>query len=205
MSRGRFIVVEGIDGAGSSTQARRLAAELGAHLTAEPSAGPVGAFIRELLAGRAPRLDPGAMALLFAADRLDHVARELEPALAAGRDVVSDRYDLSSLAYQSATAPDPAAAVPWIRELNRPARRPDLTIVVHVSAELAGRRRAARGGAAELYEADELQRRLVEIYRDAERLVPGDRLAHVDGTPGADEVFARVLAAARGLGPRVPR
>ncbi len=197
-ARGRFIVLEGIDGCGSTTQARRLAAALGAQLTAEPTNGPVGALIREILRGRGERpFAATTMALLFAADRLDHVDREIEPALAAGTSVVSDRYDLSSLAYQSATADAGDAALPWIRELNRHALRPDLTLVIDVEASVAAARRRARGAAAELYEVDELQRRLAGVYRDAARLVPGDRVLYIDGSPDADAVFERVLEAAR--------
>lgn len=196
--RGRFIVLEGIDGCGSTTQARRLAAALGAHLTAEPTQGPVGKLIRDILQGRVGRpFTAASMALLFAADRLDHVASEIEPALAAGTPVVSDRYDLSSLAYQSATSEAGDSTVPWIRALNGPALRPDLTLVIDVEADTAAARRAARGAAAELYEVDELQRRLAGVYRDAERLVPGDRLVHIDGSADADAVFERVLEAVR--------
>src|SRR5262249_48088738 len=143
MTEGIFIVVEGIDGSGSTTVAERLTAHLTAqkrpvHRTCEPSAGPIGAMIRQILAhrivvpsegGAAP---PGwaTMALLFAADRMDHLDAEVLPRLKNGIIVISDRYDLSSLAYQSATAPanDPKEAKhisSWIRDLNRHARRPD--------------------------------------------------------------------------------
>lgn len=195
-ARGRFIVLEGIDGCGSTTQARRLAAALGAHLTAEPTDGSIGKLIRDVLTGRTSRrMSAATMALLFAADRLDHVDGEIEPLLAAGTSVVSDRYDLSSLAYQSATSADGDLALPWIRELNRRALRPDLTLVIDVDADTAAERRRARGAAAELYEVDELQRRLAGVYRDAERLVPGDRVVHIDGSAGADAVFGAVMAA----------
>jgi dTMP kinase len=136
------------------------------------------------------------MALLFAADRLDHLEAEILPNLMDGVSVVSDRYDLSSLAYQSATSEEEGAdAVDWIRALNRHARRPDLTIVVDVSAETAARRRRARGGTAELYEVTELQERLVAAYKNAEALVPGDRVAHVDGEMSVDDVEAAIHAA----------
>ncbi|MBI3206757.1 MAG: dTMP kinase [Myxococcales bacterium] len=197
--RGRFVVLEGIDGSGTSTQLERLAQALEArgldvHRTAEPSTGPVGTLIRQYL--RHELLGPAAwdtMALLFAADRLDHVAREIEPTLARGGWVISDRYDLSSLAYQSATAPS-AEVVGWIRELNVRALRPDLTVIVDVPAEAAAARRGARGGDAELYEKTELQGRLAEIYAQGEALVPGDRVRHVSGLGDPDEVTARLLA-----------
>ena len=109
---GVFVVLEGIDGAGTTTQAQRWAAHLRAqrrlvHVTHEPSGGPVGAQIRLVLTQRISlpvTRRAEVMALLFAADRLDHVSSEVEPHLRDGYVVISDRYDLSSLAYQSTSA-----------------------------------------------------------------------------------------------------
>jgi dTMP kinase len=202
-----FVVIEGIDGAGTTTHARRLVEALtnrgrDVRLTCEPSDGPIGSLIRRILKhevvlpdGRPRPVDWATMALLFAADRLDHVRAVIAPALAEGTVVVSDRYDLSSLAYQSVTAPAPDAALPWIRELNRDALRPDLTIVLDVPAEVAEKRRGGRSGRAELFEASDIQRRVAELYRQTERLVPGDRTARISSDADADEVAARVLAA----------
>jgi dTMP kinase len=121
------------------------------------------------------------------------------PALEAGHTVVSDRYVLSSLAYQSVTSPDGEASVPFIRAINSRAIRADLTIVLDVSDEVAAARRAARGGPAELFEVRDIQRRLADVYLHAERLIPEDRVVHVpDGSP--DEVGARILAAVLGDG-----
>jgi dTMP kinase len=206
-TRGRFIVLEGIDGAGTTTQTRELALALelsgvATHVTCEPSRGPVGTYLRSLLAGPPdrPRLDWASLALLFAADRLDHVAREIEPALARGVCVISDRYDLSSLIYQSATAPAGEEALPWIRAINLRARRPDLTLVLDIAADVAAQRRQARGGEAELFEDQELQGRLAALYARAESFVPGDALVHVAAdAPVADltrALVARVLQTA---------
>jgi len=202
---GTFVVFEGIDGSGTSTQIQRYAAHLKAqrrvvHVTREPSGGPVGTMLRLALTHRLvlPRaFEAQTMALLFAADRLDHLAAEVEPHLRDGAVVLSDRYDLSSLAYQSATAPteDPEATIAWIRTLNRHARRPDVTVVLDVSPEVAESRRRARGGSAELYDDEGLQARLARAYRAAEALVPGDRLIHIDGDLSLDEVTALVIAA----------
>lgn len=202
-SDGFFVVLEGIDGAGTSTQAEILANHLRArrrlaHVTREPSGGPIGSLIRLMLRHRLTlpsQHQAEAMALLFAADRLDHVAVEIEPLLRDGYVVISDRYDLSSLTYQSVTSGQGGEAVEWIRELNRHARRPDVTVILDVPAPVAAARRRARGGARELFEDLSLQTRLADAYRNAEALVPGDRVVHVDGGGSIDEVAAAIAAA----------
>src|SRR5438552_7626627 len=100
------MVIEGIDGAGTTTQTRLLTdwlrgRGLAAHRTREPSDGPIGRLIREILGQPPGAMTGGPMALLFAADRLDHLAREIEPALARGEQVLCDRYYHSSFAYQA--------------------------------------------------------------------------------------------------------
>lgn len=205
----RFIVLEGIDGSGTTTQAARLAERLERSgtptcLTAEPSKGAVGQLLRHALRGEisgdsgAPHTLPwSAMALLFAADRVDHVDTVVRPALEAGKSVVSDRYVLSSLAYQSLTSPEGAGSVAWITAINARALRPDLTIVIDVDPDVAEKRRAARSGPAEIFEVAELQRRLAGAYARAEELVVGDPVVHVaDGTP--DEVSERIWTAVTG-------
>jgi dTMP kinase len=205
---GVFIAVEGVDGCGSTTHSRLLSKTLKARgretvLTCEPTNGPIGGLIRQILQRRLFVADASGprgfawstMALLFAADRLDHLDALVVPALRDGAVVVSDRYDLSSLAYQSATAPEAQAVIPWIRELNSRAVRPDLTIVIDVPAEVAEDRRRGRGGVEEMFEHRALQERLVGIYAKAETLVPGDRLVHVSGVGAAEEVSARILEA----------
>jgi dTMP kinase len=207
---GVFIVVEGVDGCGSTTHSRLLAKALKsagreAVLTCEPSNGPVGGLIRQILQRRlfvADATGPRGfgwttMALLFAADRLDHLDSLVIPALQDGSVVVSDRYDLSSFAYQSATSPDADVAIPWIRELNARAVRPDVTVVIDVPAEVAEQRRQNRGGVEEMFEHRALQERLVHIYARAEALVPGDRVVHVSGVGTLEEVAARILTAVR--------
>jgi dTMP kinase len=144
-ARGPFIVLEGIDGSGTTTQLHALRDHFQrtgrrAFFTHEPSLGPAGMLARLALQKRlvgaafelhdpadtarpaSPDFDPVALALLFAADRADHVATQLRPNLDAGRVVVCDRYLLSTLAYQGQTCD-----VEWLLEINRPAVRPDLT------------------------------------------------------------------------------
>lgn len=207
---GTFLVFEGIDGAGTTTQAERYASYLRArkrlaHVTHEPSSGPIGSQIRLVLGHRLTLpigLRDEIMTLLFAADRIDHLQSEIIPHLRDGYVVISDRYDLSSIAYQSLGADGEAQqdSIRWIRECNRHARRPDATVVIHVSPEVAAARRRCRGGAAELFDEAEIQSKLAAAYRRAEELVPGDRILHVDGNGDVDSVTAAIVAA---LGPIV--
>jgi dTMP kinase len=206
---GVFVVVEGVDGCGSTTHSRLLAKSLRSTgrevtLTCEPTAGPIGGLIRQILQRRVsgPKgFSWSTMALLFAADRLDHLDSEILPALREGGIVVSDRYDLSSLAYQSATAPEAQAAIPWIREMNARALRPHVTVVIDVPSDVAEERRKNRGGVEEVFENSALQERLVAIYAHAESLVPGDHVVHVSGVGDPGEVSARILAAVREAAP----
>jgi dTMP kinase len=213
---GTFIVVEGVDGAGTTTHSRLLAKSLKTEgrevvLTCEPTNGPVGGLIRQILQRRlfvADATGPRAfawstLALLFAADRLDHLDSVVLPALSDGSIVVSDRYDLSSLAYQSATAPAGPGVVPWIRSLNARAIRPDLTVVLDVPAEVAADRRRGRGGVEEVFENRALQDRLVSIYQHAESLIPGDRVVHVSGVGETADTQGRILEAVLEAVPRL--
>lgn len=212
MIEGLFIAIEGIDGAGTTTQAKLLfealrAQGLPVHQTREPSDGPIGVMIRQVLTGRivVPGLhgsrapDWATMALLFAADRLDHMEAEIAPNLIDGVTVITDRYDFSSVAYQSITGGGGDETVRWVREINKQARRPDLTIVVDVSADEANRRRIERARAPELYEDDELQTKLADFYRNIDAFFPNDRIVHVDGGLPVTEVAVHILRAVREL------
>ncbi len=206
---GVFIVLEGIDGAGTTTHAKRLGKSLAkqgkdVRLTCEPTTGPVGALIRQVLQKRlfvpgtsGPRAFAwSTMALLFSADRLDHLDSYVVPGLRDGAIVISDRYDLSSLAYQSVTAPEEESAIAWIRELNARALRPDLTLVLDIPAERAAERRRSRGSTEELFEDPIIQRRLVDVYKRAESLVPDDHVVHLSSDGEVEEVAARILEVA---------
>jgi dTMP kinase len=191
MNHGILIVLEGVDGAGTTTQCHCLQERLreqgvAAEVTREPSNGPMGMLLRLVLSGRLTGAgDAGApswstLALMFAADRLDHLENEVVPLLGDGTQVICDRYYHSSIAYQSCTGGSSAADRDWIKQINSRARRPDLTIVLDVSERVARDRRSGRLK-AELYEQPVLQKRLCDFYRELERYVEDEAIAHVDG------------------------
>lgn len=202
MTRGRFIVLEGTDGSGTTSQTSRLVAALVARgipciATREPSQGPVGQLLRAALEQRLVRvsvpakLDWATLALLFAADRRDHVANEIEPQLQSGTWVISDRYTLSSRIYQSLTAPDRESAAGWVEELNRMALPADLVMVLDVPPEVAHARRMLRGGPEEIFDSASLQVQLAKAYIDA-RAVGEEALEHLDGACPLDEVSYQI-------------
>jgi dTMP kinase len=197
---GKLIVLEGLDGAGTTTQVKRLVAHLNAsgrvaHATREPSDGPVGKLIREMLTGGhaipGQKLSQSTFGLLFAADRLDHLQREVDPQLAAGAIVVSDRWYHSSLAYQGT-----GAERDWISTLNARARKPDLTIFLEVRPEVAAKRRVAAGRVEELFEDIRMQEEVAEGYRatNKELLALGERIETLDGEASPDEVFTAIVS-----------
>jgi dTMP kinase len=197
MSRGRLIAFEGGEGIGKSTQAERLACHLDAVLTREPGGTDVGERVREVLLDRAVSgLDPRAEALLMAAARAHHVATVIRPALDAGRDVVTDRYSHSSLAYQGHGR---GLDVDELRDLSNWATAglwPDLVVLLDVPGDEAVARRARLADAPDRMEAEaaEFHRRVVEGFRAMAAADP-DQWVVVDGTGDADAVAERVRAA----------
>lgn len=198
-----MIAVEGIDGSGISTQSRALARWLEGTgrptlLTKEPSRGPVGRLVRRSLRGQgqAAGLGESAMAALFAADRLDHLARIVEPALAEGKVVISDRYLLSSFAYQSLSVD-----LDWLRQLNRRARRPDLSLHLVVATAVSRLRRLKRPG-DERYEADDHLARVAERFSELDRLLQAELgVLVIDAEGSPSQVLARLKAAVVGMLP----
>ncbi|HTP26225.1 MAG TPA: dTMP kinase [Anaeromyxobacteraceae bacterium] len=206
--RGRFLALEGLDGAGTTTQAERLAAwmrQLGLRVcvTAEPSGGPVGALVRQILRGRvsgAARgegFDPAALALLFAADRLDHLSAEIEPHLTDGCVVISDRFILSSLAYQAITCGDAG----WVEAVNSRALVPDATLFLEVRPRTAIRRRFAAPGSREIFEVAGFQRMVARSYQVglARLRALGQRVEVVDGERTIEEVTLALAERVRDL------
>jgi dTMP kinase len=169
---GMFIVIEGIDGAGKSTQAKLLARwfeEKGyeAVLTKEPTDTAFGKLIRKLVltGGKegiidGARISHEAEALLFAADRAEHVAKLIRPSIEAGKIVISDRYFYSSLAYQWARGLD----LEWLIDLNRFAPRPDLVLLLDLPPKESMKRLRGRKIKSEFDKIFELQRRVRENY-----------------------------------------
>lgn len=197
---GRLIVLEGLDGAGTTTQARRLVTHLNAkgttaHLTREPSDGPIGQLIRQMLTGHhvieGQSIAQSTFGLLFAADRLDHLQREVDVQLAAGVTVVSDRWYHSSLAYQGT-----GADRDWIATLNARARKPDLTIFLLVRPEVAAARRVSAGRIQELFEDMRMQEEVAAGYKAtiSELSAQGERIETIDGEATPDHVFGVILA-----------
>ena len=192
---GRFIAVEGADGTGKSTQARLLAERLGALFTREPGGTPLGEQIRDLV------LDPAseapvdrAEALLMAAARAQHVDLVVAPALAAGRDVVSDRYVASSIAYQGHGRGLGAGSVAEVNEFATGGLAPDLVVLIEMAPPLAGRRLGDdREGELDRIEqaGDDLQAVVADAYRAMATADPG-RWVIIDGDGTVDEVAARV-------------
>jgi dTMP kinase len=207
MIEGLFVVLEGIDGVGTTTHTRRLVSSLAGrglpvHATREPSDGPIGVQIRQILSGRL--VVPGlsgprppswtTMALLFAADRLDHIESTVTPNLMDGVTVVSDRYYHSSVAYQSITGGSSPETIEWVKTINRHARVPDLTLVLDVPDSISEARRAARTGRAEIYDDADLQRRLAAFYRSLPQHFPGERIEFIDANRPVDVVAQDIAA-----------
>jgi dTMP kinase len=110
-----------------------------------------------------------------------------------GVTVITDRYDYSSVAYQSLSAGgDREETIAWVRTLNAQARRPDLTIVLDVDPDNASIRRQLRSGSRELFEEEELQVALATFYKDIDRHFPGDNIVHVDGNVSMEETAEQV-------------
>ncbi|MEN3034980.1 MAG: dTMP kinase [Candidatus Methanosuratincola sp.] len=187
LKRGAFIALEGVDGAGSSTQTRLLVdllVEKGFRAVATKEPNP-GGFIEPAirLSLAQPSGSPVVDALLFAADRADHVERLIRPALADRKIVVSDRYLESSIAYQCAQGLDER----WILAINRHALKPDLTIIMDIDPEVSLKR---KGSPRERYENSDFLKRVREKFLErAER--KGYEV--VDASKPVEEVHSEIV------------
>jgi len=196
--RGIFIAIEGLDGSGGTTQTELLEQWLidcgrwpSVHRTWEPSAGPVGLFIREALKlENADKLGDNVLPYLFAADRRDHLDREIIPVLQHGGTVVTDRYYHSSLAYQSLTVGLAVVAL-----LNASFRCPDLTIFLDLPAEVCLERILARGGALERFEAIDRLRSIQDAYESVliHCRASGERIVRLDASGTVEDIHAQIV------------
>lgn len=196
-----FITLEGIDRSGKTTQAALLAQALGPDtlLLREPGGTHVGERIRELLKDPASEIDPRTELLLFGAARAELCARLVRPALDQGRDVVSDRFVDSTVAYQGAARGLGTDVVERLNEIAIAGCMPDVTVLLRIDPELAearGQQRLAEGGAdgTDRFEGEgiELQRLVAAAYDDLAAR-HGDRIAVVDAAASPAEVHEEVM------------
>lgn len=189
---GRFIAFEGGDASGKTTQARRVAARLGAVFTREPGGTPLGETLRSLVLDPAGEVDLRAEALIIAAARAQHTAAVIRPALAAGNDVVTDRFTASSLAYQGYGSGLDVAEVAALSAFATAGLEPSLTVLIDVPVPLALERLAGERDRFES-EAASFHDRVRSGYLELAAADPG-RWRIVDGSGDVDTVSAQVDA-----------
>ncbi len=191
--KGIFIVVEGLDGSGKTTQAGLLAKKLSKNynviLTAEPSRGKIGTFIREGCLYENKRLPTEAEALLFAADRIEHMQTELKPALDEGKIVICDRYVYSSLAYQGSAG----LSLDWIKTINARALQPDFSVFIDCPPELVLSRLRRKKSVMETLNT---QRKVREVYL---KFVDASELVRINGDRPREVVAEELHAVVLGL------
>lgn len=197
MTFAKLIAVEGGDGCGKSTQASLLANELNALLTRQPGGTAFGAKLREILLDKSTQgLSSRAEAMLFMADRAEHVDKVIRPALASGKSVVSDRWAYSSLVYQGYGRGLSVDDLVHISDWAMDGLWPDIVVLLDIPLDVAASRQGIRGDELDRFEAegDALQRDVVRGYRDLAAHDP-QRWRVVDGTGSVEAVFARVCEA----------
>jgi dTMP kinase len=209
-SRGAFIVVEGLDGAGTTTQTRRLESELRERgvpciLTREPTDEVVGKLIRDHLGGRSatgevsdqPPLSEKVLSLLFAADRVHHSAA-IETHRTAGTHVICDRYVHSSIAYQTL---DSALSAERIIELNRGVSVPDMTLFLRVPVDACLARLEKRADTPTVYERKELLVAIERNYDESRSIYERHfgPVVEIDGSRSEDEVHAAIVRKLKNL------
>lgn len=204
--RGRFITFEGGEGAGKSTQIKKLADRLNAAklrtlVTREPGGSPGAEIMRHLvLSGMGKLLGPEAETLLFAAARDDHVRTLIEPALNRGTWVLCDRFANSTRAYQGSLGQVPAGLINAMQRVTIGDLKPDLTILLDLPVEIGLQRAAARRGSAtpDRFEGEKLSfhQGLREAYRKIAADEP-ERCVLIDANSDLDTVAGRVWTALR--------
>jgi len=198
-NKGCFIVFEGIDGSGKSTQIKRLAHKLKSlkqdvYQTFEPSDGPVGTLVRDMLKGKV-EIDQRTIASLFAADRTDHLVNKrngIADKVEKGQTVLCDRYYFSSYAYHSQYVD-----MDWVIQsniINAEILRPDLNIFIDVSPDDCFKRLEKRQDKFELYEKIEIIKKVRELYFKAfDKLEKSEHVVIIDGNADEDTVEKRIF------------
>jgi len=186
--RGAFICIEGIDASGKTTQAKILVKKLcrkniDALYTTEPSKGKIGRLIRSHVLDREKRVPVALEALLFAADRIDHLENEVKPALEKGKIVICDRYLYSSLAYQGAAD----LSLDWIQRINQFVLVPDLAIFLDVPSEIGLQRLKRKKTVME--KGANLQK-VREVYL---QMVRDGRMVKLNGDQPIKDVAKKIL------------
>jgi len=191
-----FIAFEGIDGAGKTTQLKMLQKWMEnrfsrtVHVTGEPTGRPIGRLLKDALQ-RQVELDGICHALLFAADRIDHVKSEIESCIHRGIPVLCDRYFLSSFAYQLQEMP---GELEWIESINGKAPHPDLTLLIDVPAEECMHRIKAARTETEIFEKLESLRIVRGNYLElANRRKKLDHIDIIDGTQSVEKVHQQII------------
>lgn len=189
--KGKFIVVESLDGAGGSTQAALLNHWLkkqkrSVWLTQEPTSGVIGSLIRGYLTGEFKNPDPKCLQLLFASDRANHLEKEISPRLEKGVHVITDRYFLSSLAYGSLEIND----IDWLYQINSQFLLPDLTILLNVSPKICLKRIRENRSELELFKDEEKLRKVWRAYEMLSKKYPN--ISIIDGEKLEEEVFEKI-------------
>lgn len=187
--KGFFICIEGLDGSGKTTHSHRLVRNLqskgfDAIYTTEPSRGTLGKFIREIILERKKRVPRVMEAILFAVDRVEHLEKDVKPALDKGKIVVSDRCVYSSLAYQGAAGLD----LEWIKKINRLAFSSDLTFYICVPPEVVIKRIRRKKSVMERLDT---QKKVERIYL---KFVNDGELIVINGDKKKSEVENGILS-----------
>lgn len=194
MATGRFVVFEGLDGSGKTTQMVRIQkrlAGMGIHAvtTCEPTDGPVGSLIRQMLAGRIA-IDPRTLAALFAADRTDHLVSPdtgVKALVEKGRMVLCDRYYFSSYAYHAKDMD--LAWIITLNAMNAQILKPDLTLFIDVTPETCLERIRAGRNHLDMFERTDILTQVRDNYFTAfERLKDQETVKVVDGNAAEDAV-----------------